>query len=398
MTTSTSGAPAAPPNPKTLTAGAPAASALAVPTAGRQVGPRPIGITAARKQRGYLGVALVGPSGSGKTYDALLLARGFLEELGLTADRRGPGVEWWNYDAAQGGEPAGPARVLVADTEAGSAVDYDHLYPFDVCEIEPPYTIERYRAAYDQAVAGGYTVLVIDSGTHLWAGDGGILSEKDAMVRGGSRSGFDDWAKLTPKWEAFKSGVITQRKLHLIVTFRTKTDYDKDPATGKRVKVGLKPIARDEIEYEFTTVLEIDHAHQASNDKDRTGLFANGAPFVPTVETGRALMKWRMSGAEPGARAVVSAMTAKAPVSPAPAVNGAPGTQAAYDGPPTVAQRDEVKALRTELGISLEDAKDGCGLGRATPVTTAQQAAQLIEYLKAVKIANNGGAGSEAEM
>ena len=383
--------PAAAHRPPTQTPPA-SSERLSVPKTLPQTGPRPVGIQAARKRRGKMRIALVGPSGSGKTFSALVMARGMVEGLDLTADRRGAGFDWWVYNSAQGGEPAGPARILVADTEAGSACDYEGLVPFDVAEIEPPYTIQRYRAAYDQAVAGGYDVLIYDSGTHLWAGEGGLLAEKDAMVRGGSRNGYDDWAKLTPKWEAFKSGIITQTKCHLIVTFRTKTEYAVDETTKKRTKIGLKAIARDEIEYEFTTVLEINHAHQAENDKDRTGLYANLAPFHITALTGKELIQWRMSGAD---EASVPATSSAIPKGAAPAqeaaakgTNGSTSATGKVAGAPqeakqfpTSEQYLDVSKLCMGLKTSLykEKARHGWGERQITVV----ELNQIAEDLKA---------------
>ena len=62
---------------------------------------------------------------------------------------------------------------------------------------------------------------------------------------------------------------------------------------GKQVpkKVGLAPIMRDGVEYEFTTVLDLDMHHQALVSKDRTGLFGDEL-FLITEETGERFMKW----------------------------------------------------------------------------------------------------------
>jgi hypothetical protein len=67
---------------------------------------------------------------------------------------------------------------------------------------------------------------------------------------------------------------------------------------GKLVpqKVGLKEVTREGFEYELTLNLELDTKHNASCSKDRTGLFAGKPEFVPTEETGKALLEWCESG------------------------------------------------------------------------------------------------------
>jgi len=56
-------------------------------------------------------------------------------------------------------------------------------------------------------------------------------------------------------------------------------------------KLGMSPIQRDGMEYEFTIFIDLDQQHTATTTKDRTTLF-DGQYFVPTVETGRTLLAW----------------------------------------------------------------------------------------------------------
>ena len=57
-------------------------------------------------------------------------------------------------------------------------------------------------------------------------------------------------------------------------------------------KIGLKAIQRSEIEYEFTTVLDINMSHQAKATKDRTNLFTDKPEFVITENTGKYILDW----------------------------------------------------------------------------------------------------------
>jgi len=80
--------------------------------------------------------------------------------------------------------------------------------------------------------------------------------------------------------------------LHLIATIRSKTAWEvvEDEHTGKTrpVKIGLAPVQRDGLEYDFTSVLELSvDGHIATATKDRTGLL-DGSHFTPGKETGPA--------------------------------------------------------------------------------------------------------------
>ncbi len=77
---------------------------------------------------------------------------------------------------------------------------------------------------------------------------------------------------------------------------RSKTAWEvqKDERTGKTrpVRIGLAPVQRDGLEYEFTCVLELSvDGHIATASKDRTGLF-DGRYITPDIETGQMLKDW----------------------------------------------------------------------------------------------------------
>ena len=226
----------------------------------------------AERKRSKLRLALCGPSGSGKTYSALQMAFGM------------------------GG------KVALIDTENGSASLYSHLGEFDVCEIAPPFTVQKYIEAIKGAEQAGYDVLVVDSLTHAWAGQGGLLEEVDKRAASSSsKNSYAAWRDVTPMHNRLVDTIL-QSNLHMIVTMRSKTAYEMEKdANGKvaPVKKGMAPIQRDGLEYEFTVVLDLDNQkHVAEAGKDRTGLF-DGKVFVPTQETGKELIEWLDSGSEP---------------------------------------------------------------------------------------------------
>lgn len=217
------------------------------------------------KKQVKLKIAMTGPSGAGKTKSALRLATGF------------------------GG------RIALIDTENDSASLYADEFEFDTLNISAPYTTEKYNSAISDAVKAGYDWVIIDSATHAWAGEGGLLEQKEQRDGRGGNS-YTNWAPITKKHEAFKSAQVLS-PIHLISTMRSKQDYVIVEKNGKSApqKVGLAPVQREGMEYEFTLVLDIAMNHEAEASKDRTGLFA-GKLFQVTEETGGQLRTWLESG------------------------------------------------------------------------------------------------------
>lgn len=220
------------------------------------------------RMKAKLRLALTGPSGSGKTYGALTVAKGI------------------------GG------KIAVIDTEKGSASLYAHLAEFDVLELDPPYSPERFIEAVKAAEGAGYDILIIDSITHEWNGVGGCLELVDQIANAKYKgNSWSAWNEVTPRHRAFLDGLM-RSPLHVIATMRSKTETAQTEVNGRKkvVKLGMKAEQRDGAEYEFTTVLDIVHeGHYALASKDRTGLFA-GDPQPITEDTGRRLLDWLESG------------------------------------------------------------------------------------------------------
>jgi len=223
----------------------------------------------AERKKVKLRLGLTGPAGSGKTYSALLIAKGI------------------------GG------KVALIDTEHGSGELYADMMEYDVAPLSPPFTPQRYIELIGHAGEAGYTTLIIDSLSHAWSGEGGILDMHD-KASSATRNSFSAWREVTPHHNALVEAIL-QSPLHVIATMRTKTGYEVTQENGKTkiVKLGLQPIQREGMEYEFTVVfdLSIDN-HVATAAKDRTSLF-DGQHFVPSIETGKALVEWLESGVDP---------------------------------------------------------------------------------------------------
>lgn len=221
----------------------------------------------AEKKKAKLRLGISGPSGSGKTYSALRLATGF------------------------------NGKIALIDTEKGSASLYADKFNFDVLELSPPYSPERYIEAMNDAVKEGYDIIIMDSISHAWAGEGGILNTKEKMDARGGNS-FANWAKMTPIQEKFIASLINC-PAHIIVTMRSKQEHIQVSEGGKTKiqKVGMAPIQREGFEYELTTVFDVAINHEAECSKDRTGLFVDKI-FKITENTGIELKQWLESGSD----------------------------------------------------------------------------------------------------
>lgn len=229
-------------------------------------------IRKAERKKAKLRLGISAPSGAGKTYSSLLIANG------ITGD--------WS-------------KIGLIDTENGSGDLYAHLGDYSVIPIEAPYTPDKYIQAIKMFEDNGYSVIVIDSLTHAWAGEGGLLETVD-NINAGAKNKFTAWREITPMHNALVNSML-KSKCHIIGTMRSKTEYVlEDDGKGKKVpkKVGMAPVQREGMEYEFTIMYDLTHDHVASATKDRTSLF-DGQYFKPSVETGKKLLEWLETGTDP---------------------------------------------------------------------------------------------------
>lgn len=232
-------------------------------------------------------IAFDGPSGAGKTWTSLEWAR----VLG--------------------------AKVAVVDTERASASLYADRFEFDVLEIGPPFHPDRFSDAIRTAEKAGYEVLVIDSLSHVWEGEGGVLDIADAA---GSRAGGNSWAGWKTATPALRHLVDTMlaSDLHIIVTMRSKQEWTQEEYTDSKghrktrpVRVGMAPVMRNGMEYEFTVVGDLDLEHRLTITKSRCDALSD-----LVVQPGRAaeaaetFMNWTKSGAEVSSRNDIDSLKA----------------------------------------------------------------------------------------
>ena len=319
----------------------------------------------AQRKKAKLRLALSGPAGSGKTFGALLIAYGITgdwEKICLIDTENGSGELYANYN--QGGIEIGEYNIIT---------------------LESPYTPDKYMAAIKECERAGMEVIIVDSLTHAWAGEGGLLDRKGQIEKSGKPgvNSWTAWRDITPMHNRLVECILTS-SCHIIATLRAKMDYvqEKDPSTGKNIvrKVGMNPIQRDGMEYEFTVFVDISQDHQATSSKDRTSLF-DGKIFVPGVETGRQLLDWLEAGME--------LSTPKTEVPPERQNGPEFPIEAPTEGIlPTKASAAQIKAIWTaaqKLNVTADQLKAILAEKysiESSKELTKEQASEMIEYLK----------------
>lgn len=224
----------------------------------------------ATRQQSKLRMTIDGPAGSGKTYTALRLA----------------------HLLAEGGP------IAVIDTERGSASKYVGEAPdgipwaFDVVELTT-FSPEEYTKMVQEAGRAGYAVLVIDSLSHAWEGQGGALEIKDRV--GGNQ--YTAWRQVTPIHNRMIDSILGS-PCHIITTMRSRIEYVQEQDSGRTTirKVGMAPVQRPGMEYEFDVVVDMDWGHIASVSKTRCPALTDAKLEKPGRELAVPLIAWLTSG------------------------------------------------------------------------------------------------------
>ena len=246
----------------------------------------------AQRSKAFLKLGMAAPSGGGKTLGALLIGYGLMKEK----------YPKESDDALWG-------KIAIIDTENGSGELYVgsqvagesniKIGEYSAITLNAPFEADKYTGAIQLCEDNGIEVCIIDSTTHLWSGEGGLLEQQGNVAKRIGNS-YTAWREITPQHNRFVEKML-QSKLHIIATMRSKQEYvqEKDQKTNKTTvkKLGLEPEQRKGMEYEFTTFLDIDADHTAFGSKDRTSMF-DQKYFTITPKIGHQLMKWLEGGTD----------------------------------------------------------------------------------------------------
>lgn len=186
-------------------------------------------------------------------------------------------------------------KICVIDTEHKRALLYANntikgfkIGSFRYIPFEAPYSTVRYQDAIELAKKNGCEVVILDSLSHAWEGIGGILDQQQEL---GGR--FQDWKAMKPIIKEFIKS-LTENDIHIIATLRAKQEYQAEKDDNDKLqikKMGLKPIQKDDLEYEFMIVLRTEQNHIAIPTKDNSNLLNENGELI-TPEHGAKIYQW----------------------------------------------------------------------------------------------------------
>lgn len=227
----------------------------------------------ATKQQLAARVALAAPTGAGKTWTSLGIASVFGD------------------------------RTVLIDSEKGSGALYADEFDYDYYRFDAPYAPSRLTEIIKDADAQGYDTIIIDSLSHFWEGEGGTLDIVDAAAQRSNGNSYAGWKVGTPELRHLVDAMLDLRA-HLIVTMRSKMEYilqEKTNRAGRTVmeptKVGMAPVMRAGVEYEFTIVGDMDLEHRITISKSRCSALADQVVQPHREkEMAETFIKWLRSG------------------------------------------------------------------------------------------------------
>jgi hypothetical protein len=232
-------------------------------------------IRKAERKKAKLRLGISGASNSGKTWSALEIATGIGGKIGMIETEGGKGE-------------------LYSDLQ--SKYNKDMKLSYDVISLKAPFTPKSFIDAIKKFESENYDVIIIDSLSHAWNGEGGILT----MV--GDNGWFSKLGVMASKEQNRLVEAILNCKAHLICNFRAKMEYVMETnETGKSAprKVGLAPVQREGMEYEFLVFMnmqQIGNEHIATISKDNTEILE--PTLRPSPEIGKKLVDWLNRGVE----------------------------------------------------------------------------------------------------
>lgn len=202
---------------------------------------------------------LSGPSGSGKTFTALLLA------------------------SVLAGVDRTSKSIVGVDTEKDSMRTYADLFRLE--DGSPGFQHVSWAAPYnatdlaltlrDASNDPERRVVIVDSHSHFWTGQGGILDVANGRWTG--------WGEARPM-HADMIEAILSCDCHVILCAREKQEHvqETNTTTGKIEvrKLGMKVQQDSELEFEMNVAISMDMSHVMHVSKSRTAVVEVGRSFI----------------------------------------------------------------------------------------------------------------------
>lgn len=236
----------------------------------------------ARRENVGLLIGLAGASGSGKTYSALSLAKGI--------------------------SPSG--KIAFIDTEARRGLHYADQFSFDHADMKPPFRPDRFVEGIRAAESAGAEVVIIDSFSHEYDGEGGIMDWADELAANGVKSP-GNWKdpkaahkKLMNKLLQCRATVIFCLRADEKISI-DRVEYEDNGRKRTKTVVtplGWVPICEKRFMYEMTAsftlspsapgIPQFDLPHKLQSQ--HRGFFPQGKTI--DEQAGRALADWARGG------------------------------------------------------------------------------------------------------
>jgi nucleoside-triphosphatase THEP1 len=212
-------------------------------------------------------IAIQGCSGTGKTVSALKLAY----------------LMCGNYE-----------KIGIIDTTGQSHL-YSNLGNYNVLSLEPPFSPERMIESISKAEEMGYDIIIVDTISDLYDGEGGILEIQNNI----SGNSYASWTKSKTLNNEFLKKILKSDK-HVIVCVKAKSEYiiSENNNKNKVERISLKGIQFEGYEKDFHLLIELDSYHNAVITCDKTQLFQNQIPISIDNTVANKIIKW-LKEAEP---------------------------------------------------------------------------------------------------
>ena len=229
-----------------------------------------INIRPAERAGAKVVIGIAGQSGSGKTLTALYMARGMVDS---------------------------PKQIGFLDTEnkRGSLYSDELDGQFLIGDLYPPFSPDRYSQAIKEFEKSGVKVLVIDSITHEWEGEGGCID-----IAENTNSKIADWKKAKAEHKKFMNSLLQSDIETIIVCVRAREVMDFR-VPSKPVSLGIQPICEKNFMFEMTASVmmfnEGKNQQHLKVPKELKGVFGDGNNYLGR-DTGAGIKRWVNSGVQ----------------------------------------------------------------------------------------------------
>lgn len=218
-------------------------------------------------------IGIAGVSGSGKTYTALQIARGMVDK---------------------------PSEIGFLDTENKRGSLYADILDGDflIADLYPPFSPKRYSEAIKEFQEAGVKVLVIDSVSHEWEGEGGCDDIANLPIQQGGK--MANWIGAKREHKGFMN-VLLQCNMHIICCIRARDKVKIEKINGRQefVPIGLQPLCEKNFMFEMTASLMMENEGKSQKflklPSFLMGAFGNGQGYLGQ-QTGKDIMAWINTG------------------------------------------------------------------------------------------------------